>query len=234
MGSSFVNDFNMFGWTMLKAYSADPCARQFFDVFCNHEFHTYLQRTASFYLQWFNIGQLILWGIKLIWVLYYIMISHVETDTEIGLEVKERRKNRKQSVVPMISGLQPWVEKTGLSAERQYVDGRKSSTSELVPVRFQKKRATYEELRELVNAGKIKEAKNTVRDSDWDLKEEIRSRLWPLLDSIHESNRSSLEGFYWDTATQLYGTEQGQFSKWMHANFHINCQPNLARGAILQ
>lgn len=136
------------------------------------------------------------------------MVYFAESDTELGLEVAERRKGRRKSVAPMHPGLQTWVETKGLTLDQN--DGRRPSTLE--PAFGKKKKATYEELRELVNAGKIKEAKISVRDNDWDLKEEIRSRLWPLLDSIHETNKSSLDGFYWDTATQLYGTEQGQFT----------------------
>ncbi|ODN04600.1 TBC1 domain family member 24 [Orchesella cincta] len=129
----------------------------------------------------------------------------VESDTELGLQVAERRKNRRKSFAPMHPGLQTWVETKGLAVDKN--DGQKPSSELLLPI-GKKKKATYEELRELVNAGKIKETKNSVRDNDWDLTEEIRSRLWPLLDSIHETNRSSLDGFYWDTATQLYGSEQ--------------------------
>lgn len=128
-----------------------------------------------------------------------------DSDPEFGEELRERRKNRKASVIPMSEGLQTWV----VPKQLNFGDGRRTSTSELT-VTSKKKKATYEELRDLVNAGKVKEAKIGVRENDWDLKEKIRSRLWPLLDSIHETNRSSLDGFYWETATQLYGTEQGQ------------------------
>lgn len=132
-----------------------------------------------------------------------------ESDTELGLAVVERRKHRRKSVAPMHPGLQTWVETKELTVTQH--DGRRASSSGLAVQIGKKPKATYEELRELVNAGKIKEIKINVRENDWDLKEEIRSRLWPLLDSIHESNKSSLDGFYYDTATQLYGSEQGQF-----------------------
>lgn len=137
------------------------------------------------------------------------MILFADSDTELGLEVAERRKTRRKSVIPMHAGLQTWVEAKVLVADQNDGRGQKTST-ELVSFGGKKKKATYEELRELVNAGKVKDAKISVRENDWDLKDEIRSRLWPLLNSIHETNRSSLDGIYWETATQLYGTEQSR------------------------
>lgn len=70
-----------------------------------------------------------------------------------------------------------------------------------------KKKVPYEEIKEELNQGKVKEAKINVRDSDWELTEDIRSRLWPHLASIHEGTRTSLEGLYWDNVSQIFGSQ---------------------------
>lgn len=59
----------------------------------------------------------------------------------------------------------------------------------------------------MMNLGKIKEAKIGVRESDYEVTDEIRSRLWPLLASIHEATRTSLDGLYWDTVSQMFGSQ---------------------------
>lgn len=124
-------------------------------------------------------------------------------------ELKERNRNRRESVAPLQSGLQTWVETRTVEAIARRGSGSGGDTLQVpvVPI-LRKKKYTYEEIKEMVINGKVKETKIAVRDSDWDIVDEMRSRLWPLLDSIHESDRSSAmtEGFYWDTVNQIFGT----------------------------
>ncbi|CAG7717920.1 unnamed protein product [Allacma fusca] len=137
----------------------------------------------------------------------YSSNSSLDSDSEMAWELKERNRTRKESIAPMHSGLQTWVEIRKVEARR--VSGAGDLLQIPLPV-MRKKKYTYEEIKEMVINGKVKETKVAVRDSDWDVGDEMRSRLWPLLDSIHESDRSStmVEGFYWDTVNQLFGSEE--------------------------
>jgi len=87
-------------------------------------------------------------------------------------------------------GLQPWV--TG---------GPASSTH----IRSKKKRK-YEDIKNLVNAGKQHEAKGAVRDGDWDFNDDIRTRLWPFLATIHETKHTS--GDYWELVKEIFGHQR--------------------------
>jgi hypothetical protein len=118
-------------------------------------------------------------------------------------------------VIPMQQGIQTWVDlkKVSSSGQDEGGDG-KSSAGQITLVQIplmRKKNNTYEEIKELMDAGKVKEAKLCVRDSEWEVTDEIRSRLWPLLASIHEVDRSRLDGLYWDSVGQIFGS-QGEFA----------------------
>jgi len=132
----------------------------------------------------------------------------LDSDTEFGEKLAERRRiNRRESVIPMQQGLQTWV---AIKKETSTDGGEVSTTGPITTVQIpiaKKKTSTYEEIKELLNAGKVKEAKLSVRDSDWELTDEIRSRLWPLIASIHETNRTSLDGMYWDSVGQIFGSQ---------------------------
>lgn len=144
-----------------------------------------------------------------------------DSDTELGWELAERRKTRRESSVPMNQGLQAWVDlkatagSSSSSSPSNKDDGDQNKQLAVVsalPI-TRKKKAAYEEIKEQLTAGKVKEAKINVRDSDWELNEEIRSRLWPHLSSIHEATRTSLDGLYWDSVSQIYGSQGGLYRK---------------------
>jgi len=137
------------------------------------------------------------------------MFLFSESDTEQGWELAERRKNRRESVIPMNQGLQTWVDLKGVEENEgtSQLAGNRDQPLLVIPVLSRKKKIPYDEIKELLNAGKIKEAKNGVRDSDYEVTDEIRSRLWPQLTSIHEATRTSLDGLYWETVSQMFGSQ---------------------------
>jgi len=100
----------------------------------------------------------------------------------------------------MHPGLQTCVESKFVEDHDQAVQ------TKMNVVDAKKKRLPYDEMKDLITCGKIKEAKLAVRENDWDFKDIIRSRLWPLLDSIHESDRTRVEGFYYESVEQIYGS----------------------------
>ncbi|XP_035701591.1 GTPase-activating protein skywalker isoform X3 [Folsomia candida] len=175
-------------WQLFEAVATDPNNRLFMD--CNYYAHNYGQLAESF--------------------------LYNDSDTELGWELAERRKTRRESSVPMNQGLQAWVDlkatagSSSSSSPSNKDDGDQNKQLAVVsalPI-TRKKKAAYEEIKEQLTAGKVKEAKINVRDSDWELNEEIRSRLWPHLSSIHEATRTSLDGLYWDSVSQIYGSQE--------------------------
>ena len=95
-------------------------------------------------------------------------------------------------------GLQPWVKGSPTSPSGVPVTVPSSQHS--------KKKRKYDDIKNLIRAGKVNEVKGAVRDGDWDFNDDIRTRLWPLLDSIHESMHPT--GDYWETVKDIFGHER--------------------------
>lgn len=101
------------------------------------------------------------------------------------------RALRRVSIIPMAMGLQPWV------------TGRQGHGTS--PHRARKKRK-YEDIKTLINGGKLGDAKAAVRDGDWDVHDDIRTRLWPFLTAIHETKHTS--GDYWELVKEIFGHQR--------------------------
>ncbi len=117
-------------------------------------------------------------------------------ESETG-ETWRSRTSRRVSLIPSSMGLQPWVKGSALTS---------SPSQAGAGGHHLRKKRKYEDIKNLVKNGKLSEAKGAVRDGDWGFSEDIRTRLWPFLDSIHES--SSTGGDYWETVKEIFGHER--------------------------
>ncbi|XP_055683580.1 GTPase-activating protein skywalker isoform X2 [Lutzomyia longipalpis] len=67
---------------------------------------------------------------------------------------------------------------------------------------------SFSEVQQLIQQGKKREVKTTIRENSWPINSPIRSQLWPALCSQHQNGKSMLDGFYWDMVNQVFGTTE--------------------------
>jgi len=65
---------------------------------------------------------------------------------------------------------------------------------------------SIEEIQQLVDAKKLNELKNCLRNNQWLPNNNIRARLWQVLSSFHNKDNDTMYLLYWDTVKQIYGT----------------------------
>lgn len=68
--------------------------------------------------------------------------------------------------------------------------------------------ASWEDVQGHIQAGKMKEAKHLVRDTDWSLGSPAREDLWREICRYHSSEKDFGDFYYWDTVKQIYGTTE--------------------------
>ncbi|XP_069986001.1 GTPase-activating protein skywalker isoform X1 [Penaeus vannamei] len=66
----------------------------------------------------------------------------------------------------------------------------------------------WDDIKELINAGKMKEAKIMVREADWSLASPVREELWKEMCRHHSTEKDFSDYYYWDTVKQIYGTTE--------------------------
>uniref|UniRef100_A0A1L8DVY7 Putative rab-gtpase activating protein n=2 Tax=Nyssomyia neivai TaxID=330878 RepID=A0A1L8DVY7_9DIPT len=67
---------------------------------------------------------------------------------------------------------------------------------------------SFSDVQQLIQQGKKREVKITIRENSWPINSPIRSQLWPALCSQHQNGKSMLDGFYWDMVNQVFGTTE--------------------------
>nr|XP_045609959.1 GTPase-activating protein skywalker-like isoform X2 [Procambarus clarkii] len=68
--------------------------------------------------------------------------------------------------------------------------------------------AKWEDIEALMQAGRMKEAKSIVRETDWSLGSPARENLWREICRYHSSESDFGDFYYWDTVKQIYGTTE--------------------------
>ncbi|XP_069939415.1 GTPase-activating protein skywalker isoform X3 [Cherax quadricarinatus] len=68
--------------------------------------------------------------------------------------------------------------------------------------------AKWEDIEALIQAGRMKEAKYIVRETDWSLGSPARENLWREICRHHSSEKDFGDYYYWDTVKQIYGTTE--------------------------
>lgn len=66
----------------------------------------------------------------------------------------------------------------------------------------------WEDVETQWNIGRVKEAKQMVRESDWSLGSPAREDLWREMCRHHSREKDFGEMYYWDTVKQIYGTTE--------------------------
>lgn len=66
----------------------------------------------------------------------------------------------------------------------------------------------WEDLKTHLEAGRMKEAKMMVRETEWNLSSPVREELWRELCRYHSNEKDFGDFYYWDTVKQMYGTTE--------------------------
>lgn len=65
---------------------------------------------------------------------------------------------------------------------------------------------TFSDINTLLQAGKKKEGKVIIRESQWPLNTNVRPQLWPALCNQHVHGKGMMDGFYWEMIGQIMGS----------------------------
>uniref|UniRef100_A0A0P4W7R3 TLDc domain-containing protein n=1 Tax=Scylla olivacea TaxID=85551 RepID=A0A0P4W7R3_SCYOL len=68
--------------------------------------------------------------------------------------------------------------------------------------------AKWKDIEGQMKLGKIKEAKQMIRDSDWSIGSPARENLWRELCRHHSREKDFDDQYYWDTVKQIYGSTE--------------------------
>lgn len=66
----------------------------------------------------------------------------------------------------------------------------------------------WEDIKGHLQAGRMKEAKTIIRETDWSLSSPVREDLWRELCRHHSTEKTFGDFYYWDTIKQMYGTTE--------------------------
>ncbi|KAG0726689.1 TBC1 domain family member 24 [Chionoecetes opilio] len=89
-----------------------------------------------------------------------------------------------------------------------HVDMSRISVHDLAHTADEFTMAKWQDIEGQIKLGKLKEAKQMIRDSDWSLGSPARENLWREQCRRHSREKDFGDQYYWDTVKQIYGSAE--------------------------